>query len=135
MEKYYKPEIEDIHVGYECEVAHLHEENWTPMMVRHQEETEDFIRAVFNYNRRVRTPYLTRDQILADGWREIHSREYLKIDKHGRTIHFSNGIPESEYDEEYLSVFKVHNKQNILFQGFCKSINEFRKLRELLNIE
>ena len=145
--KYFKPEISDIHVGYECEVAYLEKDNWTPMKVRHQEETEDFIKAVFNYNRRIRTPYLTKEQIVAEGWEAantggvekgwIGTRFCCSKDNYLLGVEFKNEIP------IVLLVFRDPSKEEWVGNSPeffrvvlpCPSINEFRTIIKLLNIK
>jgi hypothetical protein len=142
MEKYYTPEIEDLFVGYECELSTM--SGWRtgtyPEIFKLNKELDEYgdDESVYSIlmkttHARMRTPFLSKEDVEKEGWRQIHWREYIK-EFEGRTIHFSNGQKESEDDEEYLSVFGVHNKSKILFEGKCPSINEFRKICKLLGI-
>lgn len=123
--KYFTPDIEDIRVGYECEVAYLHEDNWTYVKCRHQEETKDFILAVFDYNRRVRVPYLTKEQIEAEGWKAKEDKTYYISSDHGGYIlkHVGKQI-------EIIDLFDA----NYIYRGECKDINTFRYICKLLKI-
>ena len=153
--KYFKPEISDIHVGYECEVAYLEKDNWTPMKVRHQEETEDFIKAVFNYNRRIRTPYLTKEQIEAEGWIEKSRFQMLDVTDNqsegGNTTSygFEKGnyfLIFNDFSRRICLIYKDPSKETISswsvqrdpehfnFNCICPSINEFRKIQKWLKI-
>ncbi len=130
MDKYYTPDVSDLFIGYECEYQR-HKGEWFC----------DIITATDIYNFRehpekVRTPYLTKEQIEKEGWKEIHWREYIKLVDEAKSlyIHFFNGNRQSEDDEEYMSEFKVHNGTRVMFSGKCPSVNEFRKICKLLGI-
>lgn len=132
--KYFTPDIEDIRVGYECEkedsIKGYEPYTFDLKGVRDaiQDEISDYREAWF------RTPYLTKEQIEAEGWRCIHWREYL-WEKGNKTIHFFNGQKEDNDDSTYLSIFTIHNSSKVLFEGECKDINTFRYICKLLNIK
>lgn len=146
--KYYTPNIEDFYVGYECEIKNSSDPisfEWE--WVKFKDNFDFDMGKIGNDNDydfaylrndlkdgNIRTPYLTREQIEAEGWKKIHYREYIK-DLEDITIHFFNGNKEEEHDEKYLSTFSIHNKYYNLFEGDCPSINEFRKICKLLNIK
>lgn len=130
---YYTPEISDLFVGYEGEITDCCEEKWRKLTI-----SKNYLRKAISiienhFPKRIRTPYLTKEQIEKEGWKEIHYREYIR-EVGNRTIHFSNGQKESEEDTEYVSIIKMHNSTSTLFEGECPSINEFRKICKWLGI-
>lgn len=139
--KYFQPDISDIRVGYECECLWQRPEpkTWDKIEVT-ETDTEEYLKlSVEEVIRRVksneiRVPYLTKEQIEAEGWRCIHWREYL-WEKGNKTIHFFNGQKEDNDDSTYLSIFTIHNSSKVLFEGECKDINIFRYICKLLNIK
>lgn len=127
--KYFQPDITDLRVGYECEVKwHTYGDgiNWRSYIVK----AGDSILTTDN----VRVPYLTKEQIEAEGWRSIHWREYL-WEKGNKIIHFFNGQKEDVDDSTYLSTFTIHNSSKVLFEGECRCINDFRQIMKFLCIK
>jgi hypothetical protein len=126
--KYFTPDLEDIHVGYEGEVSYLHEDKFTPFKLRHAEETSDFLTGY--YNRKVRTPFLTKEQIEKEGW----------IDQKDRDMSENMGfLFKSELgDIQYWTTNKRLNvsikSTGYRFDGYCPSINEFRTIMKLLKL-
>jgi len=133
-EKYFTPDTEDIRLGYEAEIAYLHEDNWTPTKWRHEEEVLATISNLLNYNRRIRTPYLTKEQIEAEGLEYVKSYE-SDWDSH-RDV-FKSRIYYITYDFEYKKLFVNQNDHFgiSLYTGECKDINTFRYICKLLNIK
>lgn len=129
--KYFTPSIEDIHVGYECEVKDpigFHEELWQKQIL------DKNILGYFqgNWEHVVRVPYLTKEQIEKEGWKEVppitgkgtgeawfrKNRDYIL---YNYTAH------------KLLVTGEVH-PDDLVYDGECKDINTFRKICKLLNI-
>lgn len=123
-QKYFTPSIEDIRVGYEAEIAYLHEDNWSFTKWRTKEETLATITELLNYNRRIRVSYLTKEQIEAEGWTcfDDNQRHFIK-----------NKIVVRVYFDNHTIIIGRDNGE-MLFQGECKDINTFRYLIKLLEI-
>lgn len=130
MEQYYTPEIEDIRVGYECEFTPSSESkdggknwiiHWKSVVVDSKNIQYLFGANAFN---QVRVPYLTKEQIEAEGWerykKNIGGLEYS-------IVFYKNTIEIYEMDETGYRVCK--------YNGNCPSINEFRTICKLLNIK
>lgn len=141
--KYFTPDIEDIHVGYEGEVSYLHEDKFTPFKLRHAEETSDFLTGY--YNRKVRTPFLTKEQIEKEGWEfqekyEMSGRLAFRKDNYFLILDV-NGVPQitlilRDSTLEYRRQFRfIENPEHFNFNAEVKSINEFRKIQKMLNIK
>lgn len=155
-EKYYIPEVEDLRVGFVYQYSLLGEENtweWKCLDIEDftkiPEYKEDcqvlsvawLIEKTYrNYSGnagRIRVPYLTKEQIEKEGW------EYITT--------FDQGFKKDNYfllwkeNTKYLSIIpkdlSIAENEGlpmpppIYFQGYCKSINEFRTIMKLLNIK
>lgn len=126
---YYTPSIEELFVGYECELKGWEDDiTWYPTVL------EQRMLSTIRINE-VRTPYLTKEQIEAEGWEfiinDLGFPEYYKkgsfhmILRNGRIyeiikIDFKNS-------EEY-------SKPRPTYIGIIKSINELRKIQKWLEI-
>lgn len=129
--KYFQPDITDLKVGYECEVKwHTYGDgiNWRSYIVK----AGDSILTTDN----VRVPYLTKEQIEAEGW-EITSREVKKPPYKVDWINAQKGqyvlwINLALHDSMHMG---IADKIYTVFRGQCKDINTFRYICKLLNIK
>ena len=131
--KYFVPQIEDIRVGYECETyatffnvdMNVQRQEWTKLQL-----IPNAVKSIISKDvpiDKVRTPYLTKKQIEAEGWKfdyglmdhMFFSKECAALVWFGR----SNSI-------------EVQQPANlVVYNGHCPSINEFRYItKKLLNI-
>lgn len=127
--KYFTPSIEDIRVGYECEISPTKVEIWKPLVW-----TEADFKKYFNF--KLRVPYLTKEQIEAEGWeaaRETPTQHFRKNVvtkgniKREVEMFFLEGWMELSYDcGEFLPMY--------IYMGECKDINTFRYICKLLGI-
>ena len=146
--KYYTPAIEDLYVGYECEIRPSSESElpWVSYTI----SADNTPKGYFKYGK-IRTPYLTKEQVEAEGWemyarsadlwfefkespvihtnlQEFHGYKpfnlFLNYGLHDQKLQvrcdFSGGLDFSESDT--------------LFEGYCPSINEFRKIIKWLRL-
>lgn len=141
--KYFTPEIEDIFVGYECEIL---KEEWE-FFTFNVEEIIPVFAKINNktiISDKIRTLYLTTEQIEAEGWEHIASyrdggtrifsynnKKYTyEITFRGRThLTPSDKIVITEIRETVDRPVRVN-----IFNGECKDINTLRKLIKLLGI-
>lgn len=175
MEKYYTPAIEDIHIGYECEFHGIttgglyffnddgskdEEKSIEPSIKVYYPmrcgidpwstdlKPEDIYESISN--NQIRTPYLTKEQIEAEGW--IFKTKSIDL-------WFESDIEKASSLQEFYRYkcyklflnYGLHDRRLIikgdftggcnfeqsdtLFEGFCPSINEFRTICKLLNIK
>lgn len=136
--KYFTPDIEDIRVGYELQyhnwsmdeagVKELNFNKWETTIL-----TEGNVKTFMEYGIRggVRVPYLTKEQIEAEGWepdviqfkKEIDSDSYYSLTLADRDITISK-----VYMNGWSWVWKP------FYSGECKDINTFRTICKLLKI-
>jgi hypothetical protein len=150
--EYYTPDIEDIRVGYECEWIHL-DKGWIKGVIS-EKILNDVFGFLFINKIEKRTPYLTKEQIEAEGWVEVPNR-WFDTNKTQRMA----TVPDYELDTVFgkLKLFitnlkEVHKHISIerytkadpndawsmssfktVYSGPCPSINEFRQIIKLLN--
>jgi len=114
-EEYYTPDDEDIRIGYEYDLLN------SKIII------EDRYDLDIAFDQPIRTSYLTKEQIEAEGWKKQYKkgtwRVYQKYPIHIVLM----------YDEEKHEL-SIDNDFMILYQGECKSINEFRYICKLLKI-
>ncbi len=131
--KYFTPSIEDIRVGYECE--YKNRKNWVKTVLIDPEiiRTIAFDSLTLYNNRNkyllegiIRVPYLTKEQIKAEGWKF----EYGLTDH----MYFSKGRCQLIWFGPGKSI-EIQNPANLpTYIGECKDINTFRYITKLLGI-
>lgn len=148
--KYYTPKLEELFVGYEClkflpkKEAGLTSEAFSPYIINaddfklfapsvYEGYTVSFAGFIPNdpgfY---FRTPFLTKEQILKEGWEFTSSNDTFHEFKKGfYNIAFWEGFKLAvEPDKDYWRIRSAPPRYN----GTCPSINEFRTIIKLLNI-
>lgn len=148
MEQYYTPAIEDIRVGYELEyhnwsmdemgVPELNYDRWDKTILE-KWNVENLVKYGV---KGVRVPYITKEQIEAEGWAVITEESLYKgmlttVKDNGHTyycrIYDGQNIFISQYRPASGNLWSMSMKST-LFDGKCPSINEFRYICKLLNI-
>ena len=137
--KYFVPDIEDVRVGYECQV--LNNGSWDSIVINGINSDEDCIHTTdYSYYAgmsSLRVPYLTKEQIEAEGWTEKqlnNNEQALKLYINEKGYHlrlYENCI---RFSELMVGAGMMPCWDRILFEGECKSINEFRYICKLLKI-
>ena len=129
--KYFTPDMEDFHIGYECEISTP--TRWKsgkfPEILELNSELDEFGKdsLMKTAHAILRVPYLTKEQIEAEGWTKeksyfIKNNIYLFFEDKFLVIDSGNPFSWEAIDSE------------ILFKGKCKDINTFRKICKLLEI-
>lgn len=119
--KYFQPEISDIRVGYECETCVMSNE-WIPTIISFNHSNSAILECI--QLGEVRVPYLTKEQIEAEGWEPRDCIVYTDWVKNGYELFYAN--------KENKIRIMGHEIQ--LFYGQCKDINTFRYIIKLLGI-
>lgn len=145
--KYFTLDIEDIRVGYECEMRQR--DVWEPYIVQDNDCLSDF-RDMDG----IRVSYITKEQIEAEGWEYtgfVHKYKGFIKKEHSDywSARYKNAVmaynpidntlvinvydPTKTIDGEKPE-YDYPNIKRGMFRGECKSINEFRKICKWLNI-
>lgn len=151
--KYYVPEIEDIRIGYEYEEFYSRDDNWYKGKVEDFEEADLIIKEKLPYDS-IRTAYLTKEQIEAEGWIFLKKVEegYTKMRfSDNNYLYFSKGdlsLRSGNWDKFQMRyqldsqmahitgkarITGVHYRM-LTFYGLCPSVNELRYISKLLGI-
>lgn len=153
MDKYFTPDIEDIRVGYECEILWnqdiFPEDNWYSVVVG-DNQTEDF--DTIDYigriaNEKIRVPFLTKEQIEVEGW---EGETIIKDSWNDEKDEYIDGFSKSENEDKWwdmyitedytLRIYRRFYRNEVawvsipVFEGTCKDINTFRYILKLLGI-
>jgi hypothetical protein len=128
--KYFTPDIEDFYVGYELEVNY----NFKLNDIFHKEIIDSFEELSDIHSRMsgdcvIRVPYLTKEQIEAEGWEHYVTTIFKKgnwllnynTDSYKLAIIIDRDLVENHCDFSH-------------YAGTCKDINTFRKITKLLEI-
>ncbi len=149
--KYYIPKIEELYVGYELECNV--EGNWIKvpyqlnfLQGQGKPDLKDTYRSLSEGH--IRTPFLTAEQIEAEGWIPQPSNQAGKYFRKGdifisfyrlRIDETSDGL------QHKLLIYRIHDPEvesseqstvptEMLYNGSYKSINEFRTILRFLEI-
>lgn len=129
-DKYFVPEIEDFHIGYEFEFQGV-PKGWHKMIFSEENSLKNMRYNIEKLKDAVRVSYLSQEQIENEGWMNFGS-----IPQAGM-IHMKK---DTQYDPLLLSyhmntkMMIIETIRDVLFSGECKSINEFRYICKLLKI-
>lgn len=164
--KYFTPSIEDIRVGYECEFHGMTVGGLVIMDFRDGGKTEhvkdpdikvwesikcgtDILNGKKSVNDiihligtdQIRTPYLTQEQIEAEGWVEDKDHPSKSFTKGNNKLGWLKGIIIRDDKEEGVTVSTIliytppfGDTFSIRYNGHCKDINTLRYISKLLNI-
>lgn len=143
--EYFSPNIEDIRVGYECDMTTPTKDWWThdtwvTYVLKEQpcfwnSEISELSGAISKIElNQIRVPYLTKDAIKDEGW------EILKKSDNNY-IYASKGMSELRYDMEhttlavYNSVWKMTDMIKYpAYYGECRCKNEFRQIMKQIKL-
>lgn len=148
--KYFTPDIEDIRVGYECEWTSdglVFTTPYSEPLYSGKLEYSDVLDILkwydmdsFNLTKIVRVPYLTKEQIEAEGWVWKHDTTHFggMFSSYEKNNHF---LIHNRIKNEIRMIFKDpsleydwKNPEKFNFWAECKDINTFRYICKLLGI-
>lgn len=146
-DKYFTPSIEDIRVGYECEIwwnwNHIPENEWCFVKILVDDPKDfdiyDFISRI--PKNEIRVPFLTKEQIETEGWRTseptpkatVHWKLFITK---GNIIGglLNDGRLELTLRDVLLDDRTDTTSNGRIYLGECKDINTFRYTCKLLGI-
>jgi hypothetical protein len=132
MSQYFTPELEDLRVGFEMEFLkdpskEEDQQEWILIKVKAGHLLPNNKGALQS----IRVPYLTKEQIEAEGWTWIEPKENQKW----KFLKFKKGDHEFFKYEDDQVMFVLYGKlSGKVFKGECKDINTFRYISKLLGI-
>lgn len=152
--KYFQPDISDIRIGYELEINwnRGYETNWIPIKITVQDddfaytqELSEIVDALDDGMSEARVPYLTKEQIEAEGWlfqgKSIDTWFYKEgdfeigsINTSGIWTSYKIVIHYGFHDKRLFINADDQGTEHKLFEGNCRCINDFRYIMKLLGI-
>jgi hypothetical protein len=150
--KYFIPDIEELCIGYECEIYaqntdklirkvgwHTVTVHFSPMISKHVGLNQV---PRLSKTKHIRVPYLTKEQIEAEGWEHIAVYGNNRNDNYTmvfqKTSNYKYELSFHNYDNLILIEQLRHTVDKVVrenfFKGECKDINTFRKIIKLLGI-
>jgi len=142
--RYFHPYIEDIHVGYECEI--YENEQYVSYVIPHiivggNTRIDIPCGSHWSIQNKLRVPYLNREQIEAEGWEFVkqqddYNQEYSKtINDFSYTFYYYQSYNTKEQKIAIYINYKTEISPEVLVKGIlCKDINTFRLIQKLLGI-
>lgn len=144
-DKYYTPKVEELYIGYICEFNNVTESSiWNERIITQN----NLYQAIFNCkDKRVRTPYLTKEQILENGWEILELKGFAY--RYGKPS-YRDGFQKDNYflildtRKHHIEIiakdvtkidFLPEFPENFGVTIPCSSINEFKKICNWLNIK
>ena len=129
-EKYYTPEIEEFHVGFEFEYRGGVDAKWERKVFTSWDNTEynSWVRVSENIPNSVapifyRVKYLDKEDIESLGWKPLNEKfDYFKLNTHKLCLNTDNNI--CIYDD----------CMDIVFNGTVKNKSELKRLMKQLSI-
>lgn len=133
--KYFTPDIEDLCIGYECEINNTHGK-WEYITITFTNSNSFYKTDLAEVcllveDKEVRVPYLTKEQIETEGWKFDRNQDDDDV------ISFEKKIKNKLY---MLHFYPIKNQiiiNDINSESLplnCKDINTFRKICKLLEI-
>lgn len=140
--KYFTPDIEDICIGYECEIndALGYKVDYIKCIIDDKvlvatsdnsfeaSSLSSIIDMVNDGYGRIKTPYLTKEQIEAEGWKIAAKDSFTPL---FRKSNFTLGYRE---EDNKLKIQTFGENSYTLYYGKCKCINDLRKIIKLLGL-
>lgn len=147
-EKYYTPDIEDLRIGYKCEVnwARGYSEEFEPLNTSLKDEEgiydpklDDIVIAHDDGYAEFRTPFLTKEDIESEGWvYSEDSNSFIYDIKNIDSIYYTLIITGDKNRFGFKTIeiqFNSSWNTSTIYYGLCPSVNEFRTIMKLLNIK
>ena len=146
-EKYYTPDISDFHVGYEFEICNFTQgkSEWEKYTLTENCYIGSFWDGMTSFfedvvltklkEGNIRTPYLSKEQIEAEGWDFDSCVEGEYTFYKGSMMDVNQWMLVFYKKDKTISICDVNKKSDNSYDGSCSSVNEFRYISKLLNIK
>lgn len=146
-EKYYIPDRKDFREGFEYEQLHcsysppdfkLFSSDWIKQVFDDFTSEENYLFNRYFQNNSIRVPFLTKEQIIAEGWEySEESNSFIYDIKNVDSIYYTLIITGDKNRSGFKTIeiqFASSWNTSTIYYGLCPSINEFRTICKLLNI-
>lgn len=135
--EYYTPLINELFVEYEIELQNIENAQWGKYVIKDTDSFQDFYEYIANDAARV--SYLTKEDIVSEGWiyngkdkfySDCENFQFNTIDETGAYLNYFMFV---DFKRNDIVIEEMGSEP--IYNGSCKSINEFRKLMLWLNIK
>lgn len=127
--KYFTPAISDLRIGYEYEQYADGRPGYPDWVPNCRIDSASEIEYIESGEWVIRVPYLTKEQIEAEGWKvEKQDNQLWYCDK--GSVHIAYFL--KDYKTEPTMKIELYGEK--IFRGECKDINTFRYICKLLGI-
>ena len=134
---YFIPSIEDFHVGYEFEFQGI-PRGWHKMVLSTENSLKTMQYNIEKLKDAIRVPYLTKEQIEAEGWKQCKENVFEKPSCIQHWIYFLWFHEESSIKKMIEANYVNDNGEieltDVVYKGPIKSVNELRYLSKLFKI-
>lgn len=138
--KYYKPDLEEFHLGFEYEAETTNypdKNNWHPETFYLNKSHLDIVTINTLYNNKVRVKYLNKEDIESLGFKEQSKNYYFK-DAPGSLGYWTDILLDVRWglDKIVIKGFRVSlaHESEFLFQGKIKNKSEFKRILKQINV-
>ncbi|MGH2666060.1 hypothetical protein [Flavobacterium sp.] len=123
-DKYYTPEIEEFHVGFEYENQHdrHHIFNWEDKVFKKSSKLSKIKQKLLE--NKIRVAYLDKENIESLGWIQ---RDYDTYDIEGYALELNN--------EYHTYIYQTGPHNGTVFKGIIKNKSELKRLMQQLKIQ
>ena len=133
MNKYYTPEIEEFHIGFEYERHQYEDGNWFKYTVEERDILD-------HAEKEIRVKYLDKEDIESLGFKEKSLKYYIFNEPSGKLPYWNKVILDFRWSYKDISIIGIRAddlgmEEGILFRGNIKNKSELKKLLKQLNIE
>ena len=137
MSKYYTPEIEEFHVGFEYQAQDLSLDGTSLYWFKYTFEINDSLELLFKPNDWYDLPrvkYLDKEDIESLGFTSNY-KKYYKIDAPGKLRYWTEVHLDFRLGIEDIIIKGFRGEENdYLFRGIIKNKSELKRLMKQLNI-
>jgi hypothetical protein len=130
--KYFTPDIEELCIGYELEYKSYKQGNYKPHKIFDGSSIDVIFKDGISQNF-VRVPYLTKEQIEAEGWKPYYMDGVYTKDDYILNFDFATGLNRLNIHKKPETGKNV-TSHDMLFNSKCKCINDFKKIIKILEI-
>ena len=138
MDKYYTPEIEEFHIGFEVECYDDNDKTWDIVYI----DSQPALCNITGLNLNIRVKYLDREDIESLGWiykggKTIKKgKAYFSDEKEVIGITLRPNFFEDNHASIHIYALKPSGGiQNTIFAGKIKNRTELKKLLKQLNLK
>lgn len=130
---FYFPHLSELYIGYECEQRVMNadgEDGWIFYRVTLDTDLKKFgYTNKINVSKEIRVPFINKPKFEKEGW--------IFIEQEHECYYFEKGKYQLVFDStrQMIKIYEMKDDDVLgYYDGYCKSINEFRTLQKFLKL-